>query len=875
MPKEGPELDLFRKKTEQSGAATAAATPEVPLTETAAPEDPVSETVPAAEEPGKETKAHRRSSFLSWLRPKAETPSRREIPVVLADPETGLTAEQVILRREAGWDNREVAPPTRTVGQIVRSNTITYFNAIFVVLAICLIAVRASFLNLTFLGVVIINSVIGIVQELRSKKALDELNILRAPHASVIRNGRSHTVPTVELVRDDIVEFRAGDQVYADADVVRGECQVNEALVTGEADEIRKTPGDRLLSGSFLVSGTCRARLTAVGEDSFVNRLTIDAKKQKKPQPKGMMRSLTQLVKWIGVGLIPMGALLLLKELLWLGRDLTAGVTSTVGALVGMVPEGLYFLTSLALVAGVLRLTRKKTMCREMNCIETLARVDTLCVDKTGTITENKMVVEDIVLLCPDRFIAEDVRMVMADYVHAMQGDNDTMAALRKYFTGQVHQRAMAAMPFTSARKYGGVSFHEDETYLLGAPEILLGPAYEDHADVIDEYSAKGCRVLLLCLYDGQLTDEELAADRMPIALILLSNKIRPEAPDTFAYFARQGVGVRVISGDNPLTVSEVARRAGIPGAERWVDARTLTTGEALTAAAEDTVVSGRVTPEQKRRLVIALKAQGHTVAMTGDGVNDVLALKEADCSIAVASGSDVACQVSQIVLMDSNFAAMPSVVGEGRRVINNIERSASLYLVKTIFSIVTALLTLIFTLPYPLVPAQLGLVNIMTIGIPSFILAMEPNRSRVRGHFLRNVLLRALPAALTDIILVEGAMLFYLAAHLPDTALSTICAGLMGVVGLLMVHRTSQPYNTIRKVMVILLCAGFAAGFLFFRPLFNLVPLDFLGWLIFAVFALLSWPVFRAMEWLVEKAGEGLASLRGRAAALRARWDE
>ncbi len=758
------------------------------------------------------------------------------------------------------------------MGQIVRSNTVTYFNAIFVILAVCLIVVRANFLNLSFLVVVIINSVIGIVQELKSKKALDELSILGTPRARVIRDGTESVVTTEELVRDDVVELRAGDQVYADALVLEGECRVNEALVTGEADEIRRAGGDDLLSGSYLVSGLVRARLTAVGADSFVNRLTIEAKKQKKPRPRGMMRSLTDLVKWIGAGLIPMGVLLTIKEIHWLGRDLTAGVTSTVGALVGMVPEGLYFLTSLALAAGVLRLTRKKTMCRDMGCIETLARVDTLCVDKTGTITENKMVVEDIVLLCPDRFIAGDVQMIMADYVHAMQGDNDTMAALRKYFTGQVRQRAMAAMPFTSERKYGGVSFHEDETYLLGAPDVLLGEEIGAYEELIDEYSSKGCRVLLLTLYDGQLTDETLSAEQLPIALILLANKIRPEAPDTFAYFADQGVGVRVISGDNPLTVSEVARRAGIPGADRRVDARTLTTQEALERAAEECVVFGRVTPEQKRRLVQALKKQGRTVAMTGDGVNDVLALKEADCAIAVASGSDVACQVSHIVLMDSNFAAMPSVVAEGRRVINNIERSASLYLVKTMFSIVTALLTLIFTLPYPLVPAQLGLVNMVTIGIPSFILAMEPNRNRIRGHFLRNVLLRALPAALTDIVLVEGVMLFYLAARLPDAALSTICAGLMGVVGLLMVHRTSQPYNTLRKIMMGGLCVLFLVGFFFLRPLFNLAPLDFLGGLILAVLALLAWPVLRVMETLVDKLRETFSAMRVRAAGWKER---
>jgi len=791
-----------------------------------------------------------------WNKKTDTPPERTEVSVRLADVETGLTAAEAEERSRAGWSNAAVAPPTRTVGQIVRSNLLTYFNAVFVVLAISLVLVRSSIFNFTFLGVVVINAVIGIVQELRSKKVLDELSILQSHEYSVLRDGALVSLGAETLVRDDIVRFSAGEQVCADAAVVSGRCQVNEALVTGEADEITKNPGDELLSGSFLVSGECFARLTAVGQDSFVSRLTLEAKRQKKPRRQGMMKSLSDLVKWIGVIIIPMGALMAVKEIRWLGRDLTDGVTSTVGALVGMIPEGLYLLTSLALVAGVLRLARKKTLCRQLECIETLARVDTLCVDKTGTITENKMVVEDVVPLCADRFIVEDIRMIMADYVHAMRSDNDTMAALRKYFTGQVNQPAIAALPFTSQRKYGGVSFHEDETYLLGAPEILLGEELPRYGELIEDYSRKGCRVLLLAMYDGQLTDREPTADKLPIALILLANKIRPEAPDTFAYFAGQGVSVRVISGDNPLTVSEVARRAGIPGAERWVDARTLQSDEEIYAAAEDTVVFGRVTPDQKRRLVIALKKHGHTVAMTGDGVNDVLALKEADCSIAMASGSDVACQVSQIVLMESDFSALPSVVGEGRRVINNIERSASLYLVKNIFSIALAVLSLLFTLPYPLTPAQLGLVNAMTIGIPSFILAMEPNARQIQGSFLKNVLLRALPAALTDLFLTEGVMLFYLAAGLEDSAVSTICAGIMGVVGLMMVFRTAKPMNRWHIAMVSLLSAAFAVCFLFLKFFFRLVPLDFLSALVLGVFALLAWPAMNVIDW-------GLSSLQ------------
>ena len=784
------------------------------------------------------------------------------------DPARGLNEKQVSDRVAAGLQNLPIKPPTRTKWQIIRSNVFTYFNLIFILLAVALFLVRASIFNFSFLLVVVINAVIGIAQEMKSKKVLDELNILQAPQANVVRSGQVRRVPTEELVRDDVVEFSAGEQVYADALILTGGCMVNEALITGEADEVHKHRGESLLSGSYLVSGTCRARLTAVGAEAYVNRLTLEAKKQKKAARKGMMHSLNLLVKVIGIILIPLAAALVYKEVYILERPLEYGVTSTVGTLVGMVPEGLFFLTSLALATGVRRLAKRKTMVRDLGCIETLARVDTLCVDKTGTITESKMVVEDIIPLSPDLFSEEDIRLLMADYVHAMQGDNATMAALRKYFRGHARQKAQESLPFSPDRKYGGVCFKKDETYLLGAPEVLMGVEYTKYyQEMVDKYSSQGCRVVLLCMYDGQLSDPELTSDRIPIALLLLANKVRDEALDTFAYFAKQGVEVRVISGDNPLTVSEVARSAGIPGAERYVDARTLLDDEALADAARDCVVFGRVTPEQKRKLVLALKEQGHTVAMTGDGVNDVLALKEADCSIAMASGSEVACQVSQIVLLESNFASMPSVVAEGRRVVNNIERSASLYLVKNIFSIIVAVLGLIFALPNPLSPAQLGLVNGLTIGFPSFILAMEPNEERIQGHFLRNILYRALPAALTDVLLVEFALLFYLATGMPDQEMSTICSGLMALVGLIMVFHTSLPLNTLRKVMLSIVTVGLLVCYFCLQTIFTLVPLHFLSALILVTLGLLAWPAFSMMgklsDWCRDNLNAAIAQLR------------
>ena len=791
-----------------------------------------------------------------------EEPLRRHVPELTPDSELGLSSAQAQERADAGWANLPIDPPGKTVGQIVRSNVFTYFNLLFFFLAACVLAV-GSWQNVMFMGVVLANIAIGIVQELRSKRTLDKLTLLTAPQGAVIRDGRRRKIPTSEMVRDDIVEFSAGDQIFADAVVVAGECSANEALITGEADEIKKKPGDELLSGSFVVSGQCRARLTRVGADSFANRLTLEAKAAKPPQQSEMMRSLTRLVQVIGIAIIPLGILMAVKEIAWLGRSVTDGVVATVASLIGMIPEGLYLLTSMALAAGVVRLAQKRTLVHDMGCIETLARVDVLCVDKTGTVTENKMTVEDVVPLCPERFEESDIRLIMADYVAAMRADNDTMAALRRYFTGEVKQPAIKAVPFTSAKKFGGVSFHEDETYLLGAPDVLLGERGGKYAKQIDAYSAKGCRVLLLGLYDGDPEDERPEAGLMPIALILLSNKIREEAPETFKYFAAQGVAIKVISGDNALAVSEVAKRAGIRGAENYVDARTLETDEDIAEAVERYTVFGRVTPDQKRRFVRALKAAGHTVAMTGDGVNDVLALKEADCSVAMASGSDAACQVSHIVLLESNFAAMPSVVAEGRRVINNIERSASLFLVKNIFSFILAVITLVFTLPYPVTSAQMSLVSALTIGIPGFILAMEPNSARIKGRFLPNVVGRALPGGLTNLFLVLGAILFCLVFELPEDMMGTICTVILCVVGLMVVHRTCKPYDLLRRAMMVALVVGFGICVLVLPELFTISKLDLPAGMILGVFVLLSWPALALLCRAQEKLKQSLASLR------------
>ncbi len=774
--------------------------------------------------------------------------ARAYIERVETDPRRGLTAAEARLRLEGGWANFSVDPSTKTVPQIILGNIFTYFNLVFFVLAACVVFVK-SYRDLTFMPVIVINTIIGIAQEIRSKIVLDKLRLLNAPKARVIRDGKELLIDTDNAVIDDVAVFSSGNQIYADAIVLEGTVQVNESLITGESDEITKNPGDTLLSGSFIISGTCRARLEKVGRDSLASRLTVEARKMKKRQRSEMMRSLTILVQCIGVLIIPVGAVLFYNQHFVLALGLRQSVVSTVGALVGMIPEGLYLLTSVALAVGVIRLAKNKTLVHDLGCIETLARIDVLCVDKTGTITEPEMEVAGSVPLRVDLFSDEEVGRIMADYTAAMDPENETMAALKKHFRGEPVRKAEEILPFSSSSKYGGVSFGDGEAYFLGAPEIILGIRYEEFRDKIEPYSSDGYRVLLLCAYGGFLKGEIDRSRLQPIALMLLSNKIRHDAQATFSFFAKQGVTIKVISGDNPATVSNIARKAGIMNAEKYVDATSLNTDKKLREAAAEYTVFGRVTPSQKKKLIMALKAAGHKVAMTGDGVNDVLALKEADCSVAMASGSDAACRVSQLVLMNSDFGAMPFVVMEGRRVINNIERAAALYLVKNIFSFLLSIITMIAVLPYPVTAAQLSMVGVLTIGFPSFILALEPNKEIVRGRFLRNVLFRALPAGLTNVILVIVIMLFGMAFRLPYHELSTISAIMLAEVGLIMLYRTCKPFDRIRKLLWGSMLAAMLICVVFLRGLFALSPLGFGANMVLITVGLAALPVIRTIS--------------------------
>lgn len=792
--------------------------------------------------------------------------SDRRIPTTRYSPDyrKGLTKQQVQEHHLHGWSNESVDPPAKTTKEIIHSNVFTYFNLIFLVLAV-LLSIVGSFRDLTFLPVIILNTLIGIVQEIRAKKVLDNLSMLNAPQASVVREGKKHVIDAEQLVLDDIVIFKAGNQVCADAVVEAGEVQVNESLLTGEADEITKKRGDHLLSGSFIISGQCHARLEKVGMDSYISKLTIEAKEMQEGEQSEMIRSLDKLVKSVGIAIIPIGLLLFGQAFFFQHNPFRSSITSMVAAVIGMIPEGLYLLASVALAVSSMRLAKKKVLLHDMKCIETLARVDVLCVDKTGTITENTMKVRKVVEAPGyDKDSMEELSKMIGDFVQAMTSDNITMAALKEYFTENTGKKEVSKTSFSSAVKYSSVTY-EKEAYVIGAPEFVLREAYDTYKEEILSYAAGGSRVLVFAKYDGTPDGKALTGKAEPLGYILLMNPIRAQAKETFQYFAEQGVEVKVISGDNPVTVSEVAKEAGIADAENYVDAASLETDQEISEAVLSKTVFGRVTPDQKRKFVQCLKEAGKTVAMTGDGVNDVLALKDADCSIAMASGSDAAAQASQLVLLDSDFSCMPSVVLEGRRVVNNIQRSASLFLVKNIFSFLLSIFSVVFMVTYPLEPSQVSLISTFTIGIPAFFLALEPNKSVIKGHFLTNVFLKALPAALTDVLAVGALVVFGRTFGVSSADISTAATMLLAIVGFMILFKISQPMNLLRWMIWGGTIAGLLFCSIFLKQLFAITGMSTKCVMLFVVFSIATEPVLRYLTLFVGKIREWIKKILGR----------
>ena len=771
------------------------------------------------------------------------------------EPLSGLSLDEVQQRIDAGQVNVNMELKTKSVRELIIENTLTLFNLINVILAV-LVIITGSFKNLTFLLIVILNTGIGIFQSLRSKRMVDKLTLLVSKRARVIRGGEESEIDLEQIVKDDIVRLGRGDQIPADAVVVQGEAQVNESLLTGESDLIRKVPGSHLMSGSFVDSGVVCARVEHVGADNYVARINNEAKYVKKVNSE-IMNALNAIVRFASAIMLPLGIALFLSSayesyarwaaaaggsaasiLTWLFSGSAAwgevgtAILSTVGALLGMIPQGLVLLTSSVLAIATFRLARRNVLAQQLYCIETLARVDVLCLDKTGTITSGRMEVEGVYAVGddgqavpladiePER--AAGIDAALAGIARATSGDaNETCRAILDYYAKRTsgELQALAVVPFSSTKKWSGASFAEG-AYIMGAAQFCLPErAFSVVRDAVFAL-AETCRVLVIAKVDGFTDEGDMIGEAEPIGFVTIRDEIRSSAADTIRYFCQQGVTLNVISGDDPRTVSSIAKVVGVPGAESYVDATSLDTPAKIEAAIDRYHVFGRVTPQQKRELVVALKERGHTVAMTGDGVNDVLALKEADCSVAMAAGSDAARNVAEIVLVDNDFASMPEVVAEGRRSINNLQRSAALFLTKTLFSMGLAALCIFFP-PYPFQPITMTVINFFCIGFPSFVLALEPNRARVQGKFLTNVLKRACPASVA--VLVSCCLCMLVAGNfgLGEQALSTMCLISTAAVGCSLIWRISYPFTRLRLVV------GLACAIVLFPEFFSIAALS------------------------------------------------
>ena len=761
------------------------------------------------------------------------------------DKNIGLSKEQVNERIKDNLVNFNTNVKTKSAKEIILENTVTLFNIINVILAVAIILV-GSYKNLGFLLIIVLNTVISTFQELHSKSVIDKLSVVSASKVKVLRDSKEYDVNLDEVVLDDIIILELGNQVITDAIIVDGVVEVDESFITGESDTLIKKEGDMLLSGSFIVSGNAKAKVEHIGYDNYTAKISSDTK-YIKPISSEIMRSLNKIVKTISVIIVPLGILLFARQLYLSGNTLQNAVVNTVAAIIGMIPEGLVLLTSTVFAVSVIRLSKEKVLVQDLYCIESLARVDVICLDKTGTITEGKMEVVDVIPL--DGETKASLGDILGSMMAATKDKNATAIAIRDAYYRKPKWKVEEVIPFSSEKKYSGVKFATD-TYLIGAVEFVLKDHGKSYQKMLDDYIKK-YRVLVLVKVNNYGKKNE---ERKALGFILLQDKVRKEAKKTLEYFKEQGVAIKIISGDNPITVSAIAKRAGLTEKLRVIDLSTLNSEEEIQKAALEYDIFGRVKPEEKHLLIRALKEVGHNVAMTGDGVNDCLALKEADCSIAMASGSDAARSVSQLVLLDSNFASMPSVVAEGRRSINNLERSASLFLVKTIYAGILAFLFLFIEMSYPFIPIQLTLASVVTIGIPSFVLALEPNKERVKGKFLVNVLKKSAPPAFTIILNILLICLAGQMFSLSYAKISTLCLTLTGYTSFILLFKICRPFNRIRLIL-------FSTMFyLFIYAIFNLTTLfsitHFNVFMIFLAFILmyLSHRLYTFFEMLIDK---------------------
>lgn len=814
---------------------------------------------------------------------------------------TGLTNEQVQERIAEGKVNFNENPNTRTYKQIVKENTLTFFNFLNAVLLVLVLFV-GSYKNSMFVGIIIINTVIGIIQEIRAKKTIDKLAILTESKAVVLRDGKKWSISTEKLVLDDLIYLKTGEQVPADCRIIEGNLEVNESLLTGEADNLGKGEGDELFSGSFVTAGEACCQIIHVGKDNYASQITSEAKEFKRHNSE-LRNSLNAILKVISIIIVPLGLLLFYKQFYIAGDSVKDSVVSTVAAVLGMIPEGLVLLTSVALTLGALTLAKKKTLVQELYCIETLARVDTLCLDKTGTITEGTMCVErvdvydpnwreselaetvleeDTAVLAEDETLEEgvaekeiseknlpevsetekesekEIGRIMGNLMAVLKDQNATADALRKYFAVKKDMVPTNVIPFSSDRKYSGASFKEQGTYLMGAAQFLFPEGDEALVEKCGQYAEQGFRVLVLAHSPNESVGTELPSGLVPEALLILTDVIRKEAPDTLRFFDSQGVDLKVISGDDPVTVASIAKRAGLKNAEQYVDATTIATQEEMDEAVANYSVFGRVTPQQKKAMVLSLKKQGHTVAMTGDGVNDVLALKEADCSIAMAEGSDAAKNIANVVLLDSNFAAMPHIVNQGRRVVNNIRTAASMFLIKTIFSVLLSLITIFFGEAYPFEPIQMSLISACAVGIPTFLLAQENNYQKIGHTFLRHVFMNAFPAAVTITGCVFAVMVVCQDVYHSNIMLNTACVLVTGWNYMAALKTVYAPLNRYRKVIIYSMQCSFFLAAVVLQKLLALGSLEF--GMIILVFLLMTFSPI-----LIEAITDGIRKMYSR----------
>lgn len=762
----------------------------------------------------------------------------------------GLTNQQVNERIANNLVNFNDQPPTKTVKQIIISNFFTYFNFINVVLGSAIIIagiygnrVFDALKNCLFMGVIICNSIISIIQEVISKKTIDKLSVLAEAKVVGIRNGKEVNLGIEEIVLDDVLKLSLGNQVVTDAVILEGDVEVNESFLTGEVDPIPKHAGDMLLSGSFIVSGSCYAKVEHIGRDNYISTISSEAKYDKKVNSV-IMTSFERMLKVLSVVIIPVGALLLMNQLKVTNYNVTASIFNTVGALIGMIPEGLLLLTSSVMAVSVVRLSKYHVLVQQLYCIETLARVDVICLDKTGTITEGAMeFVDDIPY---NGVIKEKLDDALANVCYAFDNTNATMEAIQEHYSSKGIWSVKDKQEFSSSRKYSAVEFEERGTFYIGAPEFVLKDSYHQYQSFLDQYT--DYRVLVVAYQKESLANGPV--NLSVLGFVLIQDKIRKEAPDTLKYFKEQGVKVKIISGDNFKTVCSIAKRAGIEDA-KGMDA-TLLNSDNIDEMLEKYDVFGRVTPDQKKMIIESLQRKGHTVAMTGDGVNDVLALKKADCSIAMASGSDAAKNVSQLVLLDSNFASMPEVVAEGRRTINNVERSASLLLIKTIFTCILVVICIFMKSEYFYLPIHLSLITTCTISIPSFVLALEPNHNRVRGNFMLKVVGKSLPAALTVVFNVVMIVLFRNQFSIDGNLTSTLIVIMTGTTGFIFLSRLCRPFNWFRGGLFFALVSLFIYIVMFQSEFFDLSQVNFNTLLLYIVFAICS-------VWIFDKLNKGV----------------